>query len=676
MWTKGFFALGITSTILVALASCGSPSATGAGGTGAGGGAHAGGGGSGGGGAHGGGGSGASGGGNAWAGILAPDRATDWALAGIPGGIPHRTTICANVAAGEAVAAIQAKLDACPENQVVKFGPGTFDLSASIYANKGIVLRGSGPTKTTINLTGGDIFLGAFGQGGLGGYLTDLGSTDWTGGLSRGSTVLTLQSTTGIKAGQRILLDQHNAPYVYPFGVEGECVAGNSCGRNDCTQTMDTSHPDGSQCPSGTTLQTWGSDNRAQLEIVEIASVDSPTQITIKAPGVAYDHPASLAPQAFWWNTSGAQGPGNIKYAGVEDMTVNANGQDDAISMPSCDYCWVKNVTVTQIARAGIFFFWGYRDEVRDSYFSASNMPGGPTQYGIEVLNSSLVKIENNIFFGVTSNILPEASYGLVAGYNYVRNTASGAAFGSFEPHLSHNYLHLYEGNVVDAINYDNSWGSSSHNTLFRNRLWGNSPNKTNYRTPLFILAHSHYMNVVGNVLGDPTYHSNYVCDQANQQGTDDYIYDLGFYDGCVGGITPTYPYDTVSESSLMRWGNWDAATWKANGNTNGVRYCTGKSAGNPSCTTSETDSADPDFPGLASPNKTLPASFYLSGKPSWFGAAPWPPIGPDVECAANCTADTANHAAMIPAQRCYASTAKDGNGFLTAFDAATCYGQ
>jgi hypothetical protein len=71
--------------------------------------------------------------------------------------------------------------------------------------------------------------------------------------------------------------------------------------------------------------------------MVEIQSVDSPTQVTIKAPGVAYDHTASLAPQAFWWNTSGSSGPGNIAYAGVENMQINANSNDDAISMPFCD---------------------------------------------------------------------------------------------------------------------------------------------------------------------------------------------------------------------------------------------------------------------------------------------------------------------------------------------------
>ena len=64
-------------------------------------------------------------------------------------------------------------------------------------------------------------------------------------------------------------------------------------------------------------------------------------------------------------------------------------------------------------------------------------------------------------------------------------NTASGNQFGSFEPHLAHNFLQLYEGNVVDEIMYDNSWGSSSQNTAFRNRLSGNGPNKSNYRQAL-----------------------------------------------------------------------------------------------------------------------------------------------------------------------------------------------
>jgi hypothetical protein len=377
--------------------------------------------------------------------------------------------------------------------------------------------------------------------------------------------------------------------------------------------------------------------------------------------------------QAFYWNTTGPNRPGNISGAGVENLAINANANDDAISMPFCDACWVRNVAVTSIARTAVFFWWGMHDEVRDSYFSSTNTSGGPTQYGIEILSSSFVKVENNIFYGITSNILPETSYAVVAGYNYMLNTASGAEFGSVEPHLAQNYLQLYEGNVLDTVMYDNVWGSSSHNTTFRNRMSGHGVNKTSYRVACKINAHNQYMNVVGNVLGDPTFHKVYACDSVNLQQTDDFVYDIGFWDDCGHGIDSNNPYDAVAESSLMRWGNWDAVTYNANGATNGVRWCTG-GAGNAQCTASETASTDPTFPGLPSPNQTLPSSFYLLGKPSWFGSVPWPPIGPDVTCAANCIDNTANHAAKIPAQLCYESTAKDGNGFLTAFDATVCY--
>jgi hypothetical protein len=607
--------------------------------------------------------------GQGWSGILSPARATDWTQAGLPGGIPSRTTICANILTTDNTAAIQSKINSCPANQVVKFPTGTWNLTGSIVANKGIILRGNGPTNTLINLgPGANILLGP-GSGGQGSYPSGLGSTNWTGGLTQGSTVLTVSSTAGVVAGQRVVLDQHNASYVYTFAVEGECTSGNSCGRNESP------------------LQFWGADLRAQEEIVQIHSVDSATQITIEAPGISHNYSSGLAPQVFYWNTSGG---GNIENAGVEDVSVNANGNDHAVSLPFCDYCWVKNVAVRNVGRAGVFFFWGYRDEMRDSYISSLDQPGGPTQYGIEVLQSTFTKIENNIFFGVTSNILPESSYGLVAGYNYTLNTATGAQFGSFEPHLAHNFLQLYEGNVIDEIMYDNSWGSSSQNTSFRNRLSGNSPNKNNYRAAIKINAHNHNQNVVGNVIGDPTYHTVYQCENNGViGGADNYEYDLGFWGSCVNGIDAIDPYDTVTENSLMRWGNWDAVTWKANGNTNGVRYCTGSGAGNSACTASETGSTDPTFPGLASPSTTLPASFYTgvssvhascgTGLSFWknpsTGACPqYPPIGPDVGCTTNCIANTASHAAMIPAQLCYTNTAKDGNGFLTAFDANACY--
>jgi hypothetical protein len=270
-----------------------------------------------------------------------------------------------------------------------------------------------------------------------------------------------------------------------------------------------------------------------------------------------------------------------------------------------------------------------------------------------------------------------EGSYGTVVGYNYLRRTVNDNQFANIDTHLAHNYLQLYEGNVVGTITYDNSWGSASHMTSFRNYASGHDPNAFNYRVALKVQAHNYYVNMVGNVGGDPTYHKVYQCDNLHPSSSDVYVYDLGFFNNCGAG---TSGYDTAVLTNLMRWGNWDAVTYNASGSSHlGTRWCAGSGNGsagadafNTACTGSETASSDPAFPGLASPGTTLPASFYLAAKPSWWGAVAWPAIGPDVT--GGNIANTGGHANQIPAQLCYNSTAKDGSGFLTAFDANACY--
>ena len=66
--------------------------------------------------------------------------------------------------------------------------------------------------------------------------------------------------------------------------------------------------------------------------------------------------------------------------------------------------------------------------------------------------------------------------------------------------------------------------------------------------------------------------------------------------------------------------------------------------------------------------SQTLPQSLYLSGKPSWWGAVPWPPIGPDVTGGQ----DPTGHAYKLPAHLCYDVTSKTG-GILN-FNAVNCY--
>jgi len=69
-------------------------------------------------------------------GILPPDRLTAW-NPGVPGGIPHRTTVYTTLnaatygnGASSATAGIQAALNACPVGQVVQLSAGRFTINA------------------------------------------------------------------------------------------------------------------------------------------------------------------------------------------------------------------------------------------------------------------------------------------------------------------------------------------------------------------------------------------------------------------------------------------------------------------------------------------------------------------------------------------------------------------
>jgi len=93
--------------------------------------------------------------------VLPPERRTVW-NPGIPGGIPNLTTVCATVDAAtygngtqDATAGIQAAIDACPAGQVVRLTAGNFRVDGAfpITIDKGVVLRGAGPSATKLRKT-------------------------------------------------------------------------------------------------------------------------------------------------------------------------------------------------------------------------------------------------------------------------------------------------------------------------------------------------------------------------------------------------------------------------------------------------------------------------------------------------------------------------------------------
>jgi hypothetical protein len=196
--------------------------------------------------------------------------------------------------------------------------------------------------------------------------------------------------------------------------------------------------------------------------------------------------------------------------------------------------------------------------------------------------------------------------------------------------------------------------GTAHFITAFRNRFQGWEQGKSLQTVPVHIYAANRFFNVVGNVLGDATYHTTYSAQVGgSSSGCDRAIYGIGWGGNCGGASLPN---DPVAVSSLLRWGNYDTVN-------DAARFVA-----------SEVPSGASLFPNPVPSNQTLPNSFYLSAKPTFFGSVPWPAIGPDVTGGSE--SGMGGHNAKIPARRCFETTmgGSFGDTAPRTFDAATCY--
>src|SRR5437870_8184115 len=91
-----------------------------------------------------------------WSGVLDPSRAIDWSQAGVIGGIPNRTSICATLNSGATAAQINSAIAACPSGQVVFLNAGIYNLSAGIdFGSKSsVTIRGAGADRTILKFIG------------------------------------------------------------------------------------------------------------------------------------------------------------------------------------------------------------------------------------------------------------------------------------------------------------------------------------------------------------------------------------------------------------------------------------------------------------------------------------------------------------------------------------------
>lgn len=550
---------------------------------------------------------------------ISANRRIDWSQAGIIGGIPNRTTICATLNPGASVAQINTAIASC-SNGVVYLNAGTYNLPAGITfgSRSNVTLRGAGPDRTILVFSGDDPCGGLRADvciSGNGGAIT---TRNWTGGYAKGATQLTLDSAAGLAVGMLVALDQAD-DQVDTDQVFVACGGGVSL----------------EACPTTRV-------NRSQQQFVRVAAING-NQVTI-SPGLYMPNwRASQQPQVWSWAST-------VEMDGVENLALDhSNSSETAgIAFSHAYRGWVKNVKTLTPNRSHVWLYRSARIEIRDSYFYGTKNAASQS-YGVEMYQTSDDLIVNNIFQHVTSPIMMGPAAGIVSAYNFMTDMYHVSLTfmypGLVGSHDSGTGMNLFEGNIGNGFMMDTLHGTGNLTTLFRNRITGMEPGKTNNQNAVNIWAFNRLTNVVGNVLGTSGFHTKYE-DSLVAPGTsgksDRVIYLLGF-----SSTSEQEPlgYDVNVITTLFRWGNFDYATTTTRWNASEV---------------------PPDNPVPA--DHILPVSLYLAAKPSWWGTVPWPAIGPDVAGGP----EPFGNAHKTPAQRCYEGTPKV-SGVLN-FSADNCY--
>jgi len=578
---------------------------------------------------------------------LPADRATAWRPGRMAlGGIPSRTAQCGPTVqassygdgSADATAAIQAALDACPEGQVVQLSPGTFTIDDDIlYLRSGVTLRGAGAGRTVLRRTNGA--MDGVDAVGVAKPVVVVGQSRWTYGESstdlaatagKGATSISVASSAGLAAGMLVLVDElSGATWMPDPQGRGRQVWASPDWRVvwqmhdphvefiDDAGGADAAGPydlDGAAKVRPPASMSWFSrTDRPIAEVHEIAAVSAGT-VTLTTP-LHIDYRAGGAHRAQLTRL----GYPAVRGAGLEGVTVTG-GDDGAVRFVHAVGCWAKNVEVATWRGEGIALHFTHRVEVRDGYVhdAAYSSPGGGA-YAISIQGgSSECLVENNVIVRANKVIVARSSgAGCVVGYNFLDQgfidyAPAWQEMGVGGSHMVGPHHMLFEGNLSFNGDNDHTHGSSTFHVYFRNHLTGfRSGFTTNTGIPIDDLrsvpgptngprrcagasAFSYGMSFVGNVLGLPGRMAGWSYEKSD---ADDAIWAIGWENHA-----DLFDPDPRVAESLLRDGNFDHLTGTVHWHGIG---------------------------GAGSAPAPLPDSLYLPGKPTFFGASPWPWVDP-----------------------------------------------
>jgi Pectate lyase superfamily protein/Chitobiase/beta-hexosaminidase C-terminal domain len=630
----------------------------------------------------------------AWSGIITGTgsggnaRAIDWSSSGMPGGIPVRTVNCSTISStgSDQTVAINSALSSCTAGEVVFLNAGTYQIGGIIVVPSNVTLRGASANLTILNSTGTSgsptIQQGAA----VNSIPAIAGQTAITGGLTAGSTSITVASATGFSVGELLLITQLNDSSFVD-------ITGNGTACTFC---------DGGIGYNGT---------RVQGQIVQITSVVGTTiGITSKGsgaqsggaePGIYY--PYTLTPMAVPFSPAAT-------LSGVENLTVFANnthsGGNISFYQSECSYCWVTGSGANWTDGDWFAEDFSFHSVVANNYFTGAYLHGpGTFDSNIDIRSySSGWLVQNNILERGHFPLMMEwGANGGVAAYNYVLGSfdqidfiGSGTPGPTVDPctpsvacsntpgfnfHGAHPWMILSEGNEGSLFEPDNTWGSSSDTTTFRDwwkgvnficKPGGNvrattdcSTGKTAFQisNAMEIDSQSTSFNIIGDVIGSAAQQVLVSTQGGSSLGQ---LFQVTAQ--CGGGISTncganSRPFGSNAVAYSFGYTS-EADTGGGSGTL--TPFTTALINGN----YTNMNSTTTWIGGTVVP---LPQSFYLSSsKPVWFGSAPWPLNGPDVTGGF----DAGGHANKTPARLCYESLGgTNGNGSpFTNFNAATCY--
>lgn len=504
--------------------------------------------------------------------IVPSTRLYDWQLGvnvGVRGGIPAQDqTIYTNFTSSATAAQINAGIQNCPSNQVVKLGTGTYSLSTHLIMKDGVILRGTISNNTNATILKPSVNMDQMIIMGQDNAPT-AGTAINTNGYAAGISNLTVTSTSGLAVGDLVSI----------------------------SQVINTNI-------------MWDSDGTTTRPIRQQAIITAINSLVVTVwPPLHYGLSSSPRMDTFTQST-------RAKRVGIEDLVLDGNAKAVTwgVLMLQASDCWMKNVRTHLLSNYHIVLYYCLFCEFTQCYIDdapdyASNHAGFLVGNG-SGLSSSACAFYDNIMYKVPPGIeMNGGSSGCIIAYNFVYDSQlqTYAAMGLTMNHGPECNYNLYEGNIANMIGSDGYFGGSLYDTILRNWALGWQPTYPTHGRALWLRNDTLYANVVGNVFG-VTNITPAAQDPGNVPDWDsNYIYVFGD-DGSSGEVRG---YDTRVTNTMILHGNWDSVTKAVAWSTNS--------------------------------DHTIPESYYLDSKPSWFYSLDWPPFD-------SATGYTNRHWSSIPA--------------------------